>query len=182
MRCGCISQCNIERVESVSLNSHKYLIISNGFGFYFSRYMIGMDLVIQSDMCAATCQSRILIAVPSYENRIMPRFGQAGEFHLAEVDASAGRILSLHRHPLPASASSFQAISWLAQNGVQGVICAGIHPRFQTALHSENIWVCWGYRGVIASVIQQWLTDGMLVSSPEPFGDMAPAAGKKKQD
>ena len=144
--------------------------------------MIGMNLVIHSDMCSATCQRRILIAVPSYENRVMPRFGQAREFHLVKLGASAGKILSLHRHPLPASASSFQAISWLAQNDVQGVVCAGIHPRFQIALHNEHIWVCWGYRGEVASVIQQWLADGMLVSSSEPFGNMTQAAGRKKQD
>ena len=167
-------------IESATFDSRKHVILSDCYEFYIIRHSIGTDLVVQFHMCAATCQRRIRIAVPSYENRVMPRFGQAREFHLAEVDASAGSILSLHRHPLPESASSFQAIFWLAQNGVQGVVCAGIHPRFQTALHSENLWVCWGYQGEVESVIQQWLTDGMLVSSPEPFGNMAQAAGSKK--
>jgi predicted Fe-Mo cluster-binding NifX family protein len=121
-------------------------------------------------MCAATFQRHILIAVPSYENRVMPRFGQARKFHFARVDARASRVIELVPNPLPPLASIFQAILWLAQNGVQGVVCAGIHPRFQAALHDANIWVCWGYRGEISSVIQQWLADGMLVSRQELFG------------
>ncbi len=133
-------------------------------------------------MCAATCQCRILIAVPSYENRVMPRFGQAREFHLAELDASACRILSLHRYPLPASVSSFQAISWLAQNTVQGVVCAEFIRVFRPLLHNEKHLGVLGYRGEVASVIHQWLADGMLVSKSEPFENMMQAAGRKNNN
>jgi predicted Fe-Mo cluster-binding NifX family protein len=151
--------------------------------FIASDSSSGTILVIQLGMCAATFQRHILIAVPSYENRVMPRFGQAREFHFAEVDALGGRVVALRLNPLPPSASSLQAITWLAQNGVQGVVCAGIHPRFQTALHCENIWVCWGYRGEVSSVIQQWLVDGMLVSRQEPFGTIQVyEVGRKKEN
>lgn len=113
-----------------------------------------------------------MIAVPSYENRVMPRFGQAKEFHFADIDATTGKIIELRVHQLPASLLNFQTIPWLVQHEVQGVICAGIHPRFQSALQSEDIWVCWGYIGEVVSVIKQWIADGMLVSRQEPVVNM----------
>jgi predicted Fe-Mo cluster-binding NifX family protein len=48
--------------------------------------------------------------------------------------------------------------AWLRHHKVAGVLCGGIHPRFQIALEAEGLWVVWGFRGDIDTVLRQWMS------------------------
>lgn len=107
------------------------------------------------------------LALPCYENRVLPRFGAARTFVIADLRRDASAPPACIRKawdpqgdpPLPA---------WLRQLGVEGVLCGGIHPRFQTALEAECLWVVWGFRGEIETVLQEWLAAGSPTQTPDP--------------
>lgn len=109
----------------------------------------------------------IRLALPCYENRVMPRFGCSRNFVFADILVPEKQISeytdhawSPDKHPdLPA---------WLRLKNVDGVLCGGIHPRFQIALEAQGLWVTWGYRGEIISVLNQWLSS---TSANQVHGD-----------
>jgi len=113
------------------------------------------------------------VAVPCYGNRVLPRFGQAREFFFAEVDPGDGILYKLQR----ASWDLYQEpqlARWLKRVGIDAVLCGGIHPRFQLALHAEGIQVVWGFRGEVEEVLQRWLKEKR---SPTDTRPTCPPAG-----
>ncbi len=95
-----------------------------------------------------------LVAVPVYGSRVLPRFGLARTFRLAardgvEVRDLGERVWDPTREP--------RLARWLRDQGVEGVLCGGIHPRFQVALELEGLWVLWGQRGEVGSVLARWV-------------------------
>ncbi len=106
----------------------------------------------------ANSEHTVLIAVPCYGSRVLPRFGQAREFFFAEVDL-AGRILQGLRRQSWDLYEEPNLIHWLCREGVDLVLCGGIHPRFQVALMAEAIGLVWGFRGEVEEVLRQWLQE-----------------------
>lgn len=117
---------------------------------------------------ATTNKEKLLlrIAIPYYGSRVMPRFGLARHFYFVIVDPHTSQVADLQQHRWDPQDKSSVA-SWLREHQVSGVICDGIHPRFQTALKAEGLWVLWGAWGEVNTVLEQWLA-GQL---PLPNGD-----------
>lgn len=129
-------------------------------------------------MSIANAPSTVLrIAIPYYGQRIMPRFGLARQFCLITADLQQGRIDNL----IEARWDPVQEPSvarWLRRNAVAGVICDGIHPRFQTALKTEGLWILWGIWGELDEVLQRWLDGNLPLANAESLsGCCRPAAG-----
>ncbi len=100
---------------------------------------------------------RTLIAIPSYGDRVLPRFDQVGEFYFAQVDLAQNTIISVTAHNPP---DKLQDVGgWLSKQGVDGVICSGIHQRHQVQLQQLGIWLQWGVAGNIETVLQHWLQE-----------------------
>jgi predicted Fe-Mo cluster-binding NifX family protein len=106
----------------------------------------------------ADSEHPVLIAVPCYGSRVLPRFGQAREFFFAEADLASRTLRGLRRQSWDLYEEP-QMIRWLCRAGVDIVLCGGIHPRFQVALLSEEIGVVWGFRGEVEEVLGQWLKE-----------------------
>ncbi|WP_418361394.1 NifB/NifX family molybdenum-iron cluster-binding protein [Syntrophotalea acetylenivorans] len=86
----------------------------------------------------------------------MPRFGLARQFYLLTVDhhkAPIGPPVNTRWDPRQEPSVA----RWLKQMNASGVICDGIHPRFQTALKAEGLWVLSGVWGEISDVIECWI-------------------------
>jgi len=115
----------------------------------------------------------VRIAVPSYENRVMPRFGHAREFHIAVADIKIAEIVEIQKC-ISDYPSAFSTIEWLHRQEIDTLLCSGIHPRFQEALRANNIHVYWGYRGEVNDVIHQWLSGDY----PDMSDDIMPCDGK----
>ena len=97
----------------------------------------------------------LIIAIPSYADRIFPRFDQAREFFFAEINLKQRRIETLTVHPCPAPAHDL--CRWLSDQGVSGVMCSGIHQHHQIQLQKLGIWLTWGMTGNIELMLQHWL-------------------------
>ncbi|MBI5017912.1 MAG: NifB/NifX family molybdenum-iron cluster-binding protein [Deltaproteobacteria bacterium] len=96
-----------------------------------------------------------VVALPVYGTRVLPRFGIAREFLVAEVDPLAPAVRSATRHAWdPCAAPSLPA--WLHGLGATGVICGGIHPRFRVELETADLWVLWGQQGDAEEVVRRW--------------------------
>ena len=117
-------------------------------------------------------QKTVLIAVPCYGSRVLPRFGQAREFFFAEADLVAGTLQGLQRRCWDLYDEP-HLVRWLRREGIEAVLCGGIHPRFQVALYAEGIQVVWGFRGEVEEVLRQWLKEGDLANENQanPFID-----------
>ncbi len=108
------------------------------------------------------------IAIPHYGQRIMPRFGLARQFYLVTADRHKHQIDEpVHHQWDPCQEPS--VARWLKQMRVSGVICDGIHPRFQTALKAEGLWILGGAWGEIGDVLERWL-NGQLTASNDLAG------------
>jgi len=105
--------------------------------------------------------NRIRVALPLYGNRVLPRFGLAREFALADLDCTSEAILEMARSEWP-SWRWPSVPEWLKAEGASGVLCSGIHPRFQQALQDEGLWVVWGFMGEVQEVLQLWLLQGAV--------------------
>ncbi len=106
-----------------------------------------------------------LVAVPVSGSRVFPRFGLARTFRLAardgvEVRNLGERVWDPTREP--------RLARWLRDQGVEGVLCGGIHPRFQVALELEGLWVLWGQRGEVGSVLARWARGEARPPTAEP--------------
>lgn len=96
------------------------------------------------------------VALPCYENRVLPRFGAARTFVIADLDRN-GSTPPVCRHHAWDPVVDAALPAWLKQMQVAGILCGGIHPRFQVALETEGLWVAWGFRGEIGMVLKLWL-------------------------
>jgi len=106
--------------------------------------------------------SETIIAIPCYTDRVLPRFDKAHEFLLANVDLGNKKINS---QSIRTSPVDLQALPhWLAEQGVEGVLCSGIHQQQQIELHQAGIWLTWGVAGKLSTVLQQWLEDQTVMS------------------
>jgi predicted Fe-Mo cluster-binding NifX family protein len=110
-------------------------------------------------------QMPLRIAIPAYGNRIMPRFGMARVFYLVDIGPQEGRVLNLQLCRWDPRAEP-SVSRWLNSLEANGVICDGIHPRFQTALRAEGLWVHWGAWGEIDDVLDRCLS-GALPLPPQ---------------
>jgi predicted Fe-Mo cluster-binding NifX family protein len=122
----------------------------------------------------ADSEKTVLIAVPCYGSRVLPRFGQAREFFFAEVDRTGGTLHRLQRRSWDLYVEP-HLVRWLRREDIEVVLCAGIHPRFQIALGVEGIRVAWGFRGEVEEVLRQWLREGKPANEnhPNPLLDEA---------
>ncbi len=109
------------------------------------------------------------IAIPYYGSRVMPRFGLARHFYLVTVDPQTNQVADLQQH-LWDPQDQPSVACWLREQQVNGVICDGIHPRFQTVLEAEGLWVLWGAWGEVSAVLDQWLAGQW----PRPDEDKPP--------
>lgn len=125
--------------------------------------------------CASQLPKLITVALPVYGTRVLPRFGIAREFLLAEVDRLAPGVRSTERRSWdPRAAPSLPA--WLGGLGVSGVICGGIHPRFRIDLEAADLWVLSGRQGDAEDIVRQWATG----RAPRPDG--VPCSGVPRGD
>lgn len=124
------------------------------------------------------------VALPLYGNRVLPRFGLARDFALVDVDCAGKSILGVERREWP-SWRWPSVPAWLKDEGAAGVLCSGIHPRFQQALQDEGLWVVWGFMGEVEEVLQLWLLQGAVegrapaASSPCCRRRIAPGRGQQ---
>lgn len=103
------------------------------------------------------------IALPYYGQRIMPRFGLARQFYLVTVDRNK------HQSGIPAHCQwnpcqEPSVACWLKQMSVTGVICDGIHTRFQAALKAQGLWVLDGIWGEIDEILERWINGQLTVT------------------
>jgi predicted Fe-Mo cluster-binding NifX family protein len=105
----------------------------------------------------------IIVAIPCYGKRVLPRFDQAHDFLLAEIDQQSNLVINTtNMHcPLPAQ----QVVTWLVDQGVSGVICAGIPQQHQLQLHQKGLWLTWGVSGEIIPQLQLWLDQHNISST-----------------
>lgn len=97
------------------------------------------------------------VALPCYENRVMPRFGCSRAFVFADILKNENTLSKCTEHTwIPETDPDLP--TWLRLRNVTGVLCGGIHPRFQIALEAQGLWVSWGFRGEILDILKQWLT------------------------
>jgi predicted Fe-Mo cluster-binding NifX family protein len=108
----------------------------------------------------------LVVGIPVYAGRILPRFGIAREFLLGEVEREVPRVDGV-RIELWDPSDRRGVGAWLRSFGVQGVICGGIHPRFRVALEAEGLWVLWGYRGPADEVLRLWASGELTVQERE---------------
>lgn len=104
------------------------------------------------------------IALPCYGERVLPRYGLANSFAVCQVDTTLGTLVHTVWRACPDDPQQWPL--WLQQQEVAGVLCGGIHPRFQQALLEHNLWLRWGLRGPVTQVVADWLAgccDGILV-------------------
>jgi predicted Fe-Mo cluster-binding NifX family protein len=117
-------------------------------------------------------QMPLRIAIPAYGNRIMPRFGLARVFYLADIGPQQDQLLNLRLCQWdPQTEPSVSR--WLRGLEASGVVCDGIHPRFQTALRAEGLWVHWGAWGEIDDVLNRCLSGALPLpprDEPVPCG------------
>lgn len=99
----------------------------------------------------------IMIAIPSYNDRIFPRFDQANEFCFAEINLKERSIETMTTHQCPVL--EHDMCCWLHKMGVKGVICSGIHHHHQVKFQQIGLWLIWGMSGNIKLTLQQWLKD-----------------------
>ena len=100
------------------------------------------------------------IAIPVYENRVMPRFGCTREMIIVSVED--GKIISNKQLTITLQADILRlAVS----EQVSVLICGGIHPRFQQILQEQNIELVWGVVGEWQEVLQAYL-EGTLQTNP----------------
>lgn len=107
-------------------------------------------------MSPVSDHSRVRIAIPYYGQRIMPRFGLARQFCLVTADLQQRQILD-HRFQQWDPEQEPSVARWLKSMEVCGVICDGIHCRFQMALKAEGLWIVGGAWGNLEDVIRSWL-------------------------
>jgi predicted Fe-Mo cluster-binding NifX family protein len=114
--------------------------------------------------------SSLRLALPCYENRVMPRFGIARTFVFADVRSQTRQIVQIAEQTWEPD-KELDLPTWLHLNHVDGILCGGIHPRFQIALETAGMWVIWGFRGEIDNVLNQWLnSDNLETISKENYG------------
>jgi predicted Fe-Mo cluster-binding NifX family protein len=102
------------------------------------------------------------IAIPIYENRVMPRFGFTREIIVVTVEDE--KVVSNRR--LTISQEELLSLpAMLASEQVSVLICGGIHPRFQQAIQQQRIELIWGVIGDWQEVVSAYL-DGTLQSNP----------------
>lgn len=109
----------------------------------------------------SSIQSDIIIAIPCYTDRVLPRFDQAHEFLLANVDLDNKQVNSQTVLTSPVDVQGLA--QWLAEQGVAGVLCSGIHQQQQIELQKLGIWLTWGVAGKLNVVLQQWLQDQQVM-------------------
>jgi predicted Fe-Mo cluster-binding NifX family protein len=103
------------------------------------------------------------IAIPVYENRVMPRFGCTRQFII--VRAEGQKIVEQKQFTL--TDEQFGSLpDLLAAEQVAIMICGGIHPRFQHLLQQQQIEVVWGVRDEWRQAVQAYL-NGTLQSNPQ---------------
>ncbi len=110
-------------------------------------------------------QHHVCIAIPHYGQRVMPRFGLARQFCLVAASLRPRRILPLSHAQWDPDREPSIAL-WLKRMNVSGVICDGIHCRFQAALKAEGLWLVGGAWGEIGDVLDRWLQGELKPSDP----------------
>ncbi|MDY0191402.1 MAG: NifB/NifX family molybdenum-iron cluster-binding protein [Desulfuromonas sp.] len=106
-------------------------------------------------------QADIIIAIPCYTDRVLPRFDQAHKFLLANVDLHNKQVNS--QTVLTSPVDVHGLARWLAEQEVSGVICSGIHQQQQIELQKLGIWLTWGVAGNLQTVLQHWLQDQQVM-------------------
>lgn len=96
----------------------------------------------------------MVVAIPSYNGRVFPRFEHAEEFHLAQVCLSRATVTTI-------DVVTFDGCgdigAWLCRQNVKVVLCSGINQRQQILLQQAGIKLRWGFSGEVNAVLQQWL-------------------------
>ena len=130
-------------------------------------------------MHSGSPQDSVVVAVPVYGTRILPRFGLAQVFWLVQrlADGSTRDLGHLEWSP----AVAVHLPGWLKQQRVDGVICGGIHGRFRVALEGHGIWVIGGQRGEARAVFTGWLRGEIDVSADPMCSQGAPGCGVRRQ-
>ena len=106
------------------------------------------------------------IALPVLGGQFSSHFGGAEGFAIYEVDESTGTITGSSVHPAPPHVQgSFPA--WLAQQGVDVVIAAGMGPRAVDILQANGIDVVLGATGQDPEVLVGAYLDGTLTATGE---------------
>jgi predicted Fe-Mo cluster-binding NifX family protein len=100
------------------------------------------------------------VAVPVFGEEVSPRFGCSTHAVIAIVDQDGVRVEG--QQDL-SQAPPWQWPELFASLGVTKVICGGVHPRFQQAMHALGIDVIWGVIGPAAEALVA-LQDGRLRS------------------
>lgn len=103
-----------------------------------------------NDVCTDT-----IVAIPCYADRVLPRFDQAHQFLVANIDLNLKSITS--QEILNCTVPAPKLASWLAEQGVNGVLCSGIHQQYQLQLQRLGLWLTWGVAGELNTVLQNWL-------------------------
>ncbi len=106
------------------------------------------------------------IAIPVLGGRFSSHFGGAQGFAVFTVDEGEGRVLQ--REDFPAPPHSMGAFpSWLASQGVDTIIAAGMGPRAVAMLQASGVEVILGASGEDPeAMVRAWL-EGTLTATGE---------------
>ena len=110
------------------------------------------------------------IALPVIGGAFSSHFGGAEAFAIYEVDEAAGTVLGHTVHPAPPhERGSFPA--WLASQGVDTVIAAGMGPRAVQILQANGIEVVLGASGRDPRAMVAAYLEGTLAATGESCHD-----------
>jgi len=90
------------------------------------------------------------VAVPVFRDEVSPRFGCSSQALLAVVGADSvdcEKFLDL------SAMTPWQWPEYFANQGVEKVICGGMHARFQAEFERRGIEVIWGVVGPAADAL-----------------------------
>jgi len=110
------------------------------------------------------------IALPVIGGAFSSHFGGAEAFAVYEADETTGEVLGATVHPAPPhDRGSFPA--WLASQGVDVVIAAGMGPRAVDLLQANGIEVVLGAAGRDPGAMVAAYLDGTLTATGESCHD-----------
>ena len=112
------------------------------------------------------------VAVATDSGQVSAHFGRCSEYTVAEVEN--GRVTTTEVVANPGHEPGFLP-RFLAERGVNVIVCGGMGPRAQALFAGQNIQMCMGVSGPVDAVLEQFargtLQAGESTCNHESRGD-----------
>lgn len=102
------------------------------------------------------------VAVATDNGMVSAHFGRCSEYTLAEV--AGEQVTGTEVIANPGHEPGFLP-AYLAERGVEVVICGGAGPRAQALFAEQNIEICMGISGPVAAVLEQYAAGNLTAGN-----------------